>query len=426
MQNHSVQNPWPLGSRGRGREASARTTQPTSRRRLRVRAIVAAVGTVAIVVPALHAGGPASAAERHPAGTLDRLGKLREAGAMLYGVSARTSSDVWAVGGSSSTLAQHWDGSTWTVTSTPTPAGAISGQFQGVTAISANDVWAAGTYTDDALVAHPLVAHWNGKRWARVLTPNPGRGAGAWFTSISAASVDDVWAVGTYWTIDPRHPWITWADPLVEHWDGTRWSRVTVPNPGHHSTGGTQLTGVSADTDSGVWIVGSYDNLEEIVTLALHWDGSAWTQTASRNPAPRPLSNMLASVTVISDTDVWAVGNFHDGTRVRTLTEHWNGRRWSTVASPSPGEGTPFDGLRGVSGLSPDDVWAIGAYASSSGLETLIEHWDGSAWSQVTSCNPTDVNGFLGVDARSAADAWAVGIDANGSLVCHWDGRSWS
>jgi hypothetical protein len=56
---------------------------------------------------------------------------------------------------------------------------------------------------------------------------------------------------------------------------------------------------------------------------------------------------------------------------------------------PSPGSGD--DGLNGVVILGRCDVWAVGQ-TEDPGQLTLIEHWNGKAWRQVTSPNPGSNN----------------------------------
>ena len=86
---------------------------------------------------------------------------------------------------------------------------------------------------------------------------------------------------------------------------------------------------------------------------------AAGAGAAARPAAGRPASagpvgpsatyNMLTSVSADSASDAWAVGSYiSDTTGVRdTLILHWNGTAWSRVASPSPG--TRFSVLNGVS-----------------------------------------------------------------------------
>src|SRR5205823_4783917 len=94
----------------------------------------------------------------------------------------------------------------------------------------------------------------------------------------------------------------------------------------------------------------------------------------------------------------------------QTLIEHWNGTTWSLVTSPNPnGNGT----LLGVAAVSKSNVWAVGTFNNTAGSShTLIEHWNGTTWSHVTSPNPNGGSSLFGV-ARVLATSqlWAVGTN---------------
>src|SRR5262249_55107849 len=109
------------------------------------------------------------------------------------------------------------------------------------------------------------------------------------------------------------------------------------------------------------------------------------------------------------------------------------GLAWRVVASPN--FGTVFNTLYGVAATSPSDVWAVGDYFTDGYIwpQTLIEHWDGSAWTILTSPNPGSAGNTLNaVAALAPNDAWAVGYSLNprgtigSTLIEHWDGTSWS
>ena len=89
-------------------------------------------------------------------------------------------------------MIQHWDGTTWT-TVTNSGGGQGKSYLKSVSAASPNDIWAVGE-TEDGDV--PLVEHWDGTSWSRVAAaPMP---QGSIFKSVAAISADDVWAVGSY------------------------------------------------------------------------------------------------------------------------------------------------------------------------------------------------------------------------------------
>ena len=102
----------------------------------------------------------------------------------LYGVAARSSSDVWAVGASTimtdplrvAPLAMRWDGTGWTVPPTPPlPADTNSASFLAVVAVSSNDVWGLGGTTNGTTgEGDTYAADWNGSDWTLVTSPNLG------------------------------------------------------------------------------------------------------------------------------------------------------------------------------------------------------------------------------------------------------------
>src|SRR5260221_14068284 len=61
----------------------------------------------------------------------------------------------------------------------------------------------------------------------------------------------------------------------------------------------------------------------------------------------------------------------------------------SWTGAPPPSPSTTSNALQGVSVISACDAWAVGSDMNGSGTDqTLIEHWDGSAWNVVPSPDP--------------------------------------
>jgi len=82
----------------------------------------------------------------------------------------------------------------------------------------------------------------------------------------------------------------------------------------------------------------------------------------------------LSNATAISDSNVWAVGtNINSSGNFQTVIEQWNGTSWSIVSSPDPGSGSNI--LVGVAGTSANDVWAVGGYDNGKGTLSLVEHF---------------------------------------------------
>lgn len=295
----------------------------------------------------------------------------------------------------------------WSIVPSPSP-GTMAG-LSDIVAIFPQDVWAVGGYVGTQGYNQALIEHWNGNRWIDVPSPNPGP-ARSFLQGVAAVSSTDVWAVGG--TDAPN-----WADPgtLIEHWNGTSWSVLP-------STTGL-LYGVSVLSSNNVWTVG----LNSGKTLVEQWNGTQWNIIPSPNPGA--FGNRLASVTALSPTDIWAVGDYA-ATKFgdQSLVEHWNGKQWRVVKSPVLGQ-FPYE-LRAISAVAANDIWAVGTYTTPPGdiSLTLTEHWNGKMWSVVPSPSPTGDDILLGVAAISTSDVWAVGDYSVGGhhLVIQWNGTSWN
>jgi hypothetical protein len=135
-------------------------------------------------------------------------------------------------------------------------------------------------------------------------------------------------------------------------------------------------------------------------------------------------------VSAVSASDVWAVGQYYNAGAFQTLIVHWDGTAWTQVPSPNA-PGSTQDNLVAVRATSATNAWAVGSYHNSSDVsQTLILHWNGTTWTQVASPSPAQSSSLTSVAATSAGDAWAVGFyytgTADQSMILHWDGASWT
>jgi hypothetical protein len=113
------------------------------------------------------------------------------------------------------------------------------------------------------------------------------------------------------------------------------------------------------------------------------------------------------------------------------IIEKWNGTQWSMFPSPKFAAGDESN-LTGATGISADDIWAVGnlVNVSVSELFFLFEHFDGTAWTP-TSILVLNGSAFLnGISSDATNDVWSVGysgfLDNDAApLVFHFDGSSW-
>ena len=151
-----------------------------------------------------------------------------------------------------------------------------------------------------------------------------------------------------------------------------------------------------------------------IVAAASLLAGAAGAQTAE------PAQTGQQGVTEVDTADdmffkVW--GSAADDVYVvgeRGAILHWNGAAWSRVSSDADTR------LVTVHGRGPQDVWAVGGYYDDTAdlWETLTLRWNGSSWRRVLSPSPgTYSNALSGVDAVGPNDVWAVGTWTSGDGV---------
>jgi len=334
----------------------------------------------------------------------------------LSAVAAVSANDVWAVGSSGNqrsgaqTLIEHWNGSSWSVVTSPNP-GSIYNTLYGVTVISAANVWAVGYYVNTTGVTQTLIEHWNGTSWSVVKSPSPATGNNELF-SVSAASASSIWTVGFLTNNTSQTPV---DQTLIEHWNGSSWSVMKSPNPGSSSD---HLNGVAAVSTSDVWAVGN-GKTSSGKTLIEHWNGSSWSVVTSPSPGS---GGDLRAVAAVSAGNVWAVGYYSpNSSSIQTLVERWNGTSWQVVKSANIGTSPTFSA---VAAVSAHDIWAVGSYHnpnSNEFFQTLTEHWNGTKWSIVKSPSPSSFSTqLLGVAAVSATNVWAVGVADSNTLTEHY------
>jgi hypothetical protein len=118
------------------------------------------------------------------------------------------------------------------------------------------------------------------------------------------------------------------------------------------------------------------------------------------------------------------------GTVSYSLIEHWNGTTWTVVTSPNPS--TDYNEIDSVVAISGRSAWAVGFSVTNNESAPMLARWDGSSWSLVAAPVTGAPNNLLrSVAAASERDVWAVGqsSSADGSqiqtFVEHWNGHAW-
>jgi hypothetical protein len=247
------------------------------------------------------------------------------------------------------TLILRWDGTSWTIASSPNTSPAQNNYLFSTACAAVSDCWAIGFYVNDNGINQTLIEHWDGSSWAIVPSPNSDPTHDNFLGGAACASASECWAVGYYGG----------GQTLIERWDGTSWAIAASPNRIGSSN---ILNAVTCASASDCWTVGYYAIGLSAYTLTEHWDGNSWAIVASPDSAT-PI-NVFLGITCASASECWAVGNSYTsafGVIIgrQTLIERWNGTSWAIAASPNT-DPTQDNALYGVTCPSASDCWATG------------------------------------------------------------------
>ena len=338
-------------------------------------------------------------------------GEEERGGSALADVAALAPDDVWAVGSSHSelgveTLVEHWDGREWRIVSSQAVESHAS-QFNSVAAVSPGYVWAVGAYSLLGRQTVPLIERWDGSEW-RLVAPAPVSATVGIFNGVAALAENDAWAVGYY--VDERGI----SRTLAQHWDGNEWRTVPTPSIGQRLN---TLTAVTMRSPDDVWAVGyRISEKNQYVPITMHWDGVEWSMVEA--PAPAKVANYLYDVTLAGATEVWAAGYLYDGSGpVTPFLIRWDGEEWDQMGAPEVD--SSYVVLNSISATSEADVWVAGLYRlPDRSNRSLVVHWNGNEWSQVSSPgNGATTNNLKSIVALSPTSAWSVGYhDLAGGL----------
>ena len=414
----------------------------------------------------------------------------------------------WVNGSTTQTLAEVWNGSSWSIQTTPNPSGATSAQFNDVSCKSATACEAVGSWFDGTTTS-PLAARWNGSNWSLQTTPSPSGATLTQLKGVSCPNASDCEATGS-----SRNGSTTTT--LAELWNGSSWSIQTTPNAsgtfsqleGVSCTSATACTavgtGLAERWNGSSWTLQLITKPKEVDLLrvsctdantcmaagiwfqdaveqqtAEQWDGTKWTvkQTPLSTSSD---SQGFSDISCTFATNCTAVGFYHDpvtgnralienwtirwqlnlpaipsgsiggglqaischtstacqavgdsefsGSVFTPTVEGWNGSTWTVENTPSP----DISNLSGISCSAVKQCTAVGDRASGSNLITLAERWNGSTWTDQTTPNPSGTvsNFLISVSCASSKACMAVGFDRDGSgnqatLAESWNGTTW-
>jgi hypothetical protein len=350
-----------------------------------------------------------------PAGASAHAGAGSSFGGFLNDVTCVSAADCWAFGQDSAqhAVAEHWNGSAWTRVGLASPPGAISTYLPSVSCVSATDCWAVGQYQKAARML-AYAEHWNGTAWSPVTVPVPTGSLVSLLISVSCVSANpDLTTPATAascWAVGAGLP------TFMERWNGHAWTTVLTPGLGSQAN----PERVACVTATDCWLSGMHGNGSTGGTLIGHWTGKAWT--AVRTPTSHVPADALTGIScqVTACMTVGSHGYNHP------LAQRWNGSAWTVTPT-----GAAAAILYGVACVSPQDCLAVGGTNAGNG-QVFGERWSGSRWHVVPAATPHGAitASLVGMACVTMTDCWGTGSWVHGpagrSLIEHWNGTAWS
>jgi len=276
-------------------------------------------------------------------------------------------------------LIERWDGSLWSIAGSPKAASARSSALHDVSCASATFCVAVGQYTDASANVDGLIEQWNGSSWRVVPFQHQGG-----LDAVICVSPWLCFTAGHYYTYQTGHEV---GLGYIEQWNGSSWSISAWPD----SNVDVLLQSMSCVSGSRCFATGLHGKGQGTLdnhTLIEEWNGTSWSAVPSPNPSPS--DNWLDGVSCASASVCVATGYQRTDTTYHTLIEQWNGASWTIARAPEP-RTTLSVRLSQVGCPSISHCFAIGGYNSptSGHWLTLVEQWNGSSWSIVSSPNQT-------------------------------------
>ncbi len=316
-------------------------------------------------------------------------------------------------GGITYPVAQRWDGVSWSAQAVALKVPGPATRLFGVDCPSATRCIAVGNY--DPTVGGPktLAEIWNGGSWSIQSTPVPAEASSSELVAVGCSSTANCTAVGSAVVKGVK-------TAIAQKWTSPTWAVSSIPIPAGATS--SQLDGVDCIWSNFCVAVGRYTTSGGITkSLAMFWNGT-WSLQTLPEPVGATQSTLLDVSCTPTPNACTAVGgwkNGSEGNKQFTLAYRFNGSSWTLQSTPSPSTSIASV-FQDVSCKTATSCAAVGSWVSSSGgsNQTLAEDWSGSSWTIQSTPNApgTTFNAFFGVQCR-APGCLGVGYSTNSSGI---------
>ncbi len=215
------------------------------------------------------------------------------------------------------------------------------------------------------------------------------------YHAISQAGLNNIYGEGIndIWAADQTNIYVVGEAGRIFKSDSRKWTPV-------EPLTANNLKAIWGSSDSNIFAVGDKGTV-------LHFNGITWQKMSV------PTTQDLESVFGSSESDIFAVG------RLGQIL-HFDGTSWSAMQNNCLAD------LVGIWAAASDDVYAIGRYNNTTDPSinngSVVLHYDGDRWSQISISNATP----LFYELKAIWGSSATDIHILGDAHWHFDGTSWS
>ena len=263
-------------------------------------------------------------------------------GGSLDAVSCNAASECTVVGSyadngnQNESLAERWNGTAFTLQTVPTPAGATTNTFGSVSCVpSSSDCTAVGWFFESggSEIALSFAEGWNGTRWSVESTPAPiGASGGAYPTGVSCRTPHVCVAVGEADTASGGLGF-DWAQAS----NGASWSNQTTASPSTATASVLSAVSCSGGNSNMCMAAGAYENGSTLAPFAEMLRGSTWKVKTTPDPSGSTNADLQGVSCGTPPGTCAAVGYVTNSSGVVvTVADGWNGTKWSVEKTPIP------------------------------------------------------------------------------------------
>ncbi len=301
-----------------------------------------------------------------------------------------------------------WAAGGWRIE--PTARAHVS--LEAISCPSATRCWAVGgtRFHRFDTRQRPVMELWNGHRWTVVTVPSPPGLPFVSFTDVSCPSARFCMAVGAAGRERYAH-----YSPFADSWDGRTWTNEPMVSRGKQDVGGA--TSVSCTSRAACVAVGVF---------AQRWNGHDWRTIRSPIVGAQGLWCMSAA-TCMAGFDGSGPG-----------AQLWNGRRWIPQVIPIPRGFVAYQrAVPVLAALScPAARRCVGFASVRSGYFSeaeLTATWNGHKWTSALISGASTsfyeaVGTFAlsGISCPSTRACVAVGSKYPDPIAAYWNGQTWA